>query len=118
MNTLEALQKLEGTGTTLYGGGMFEDVEVLGNVTVNKTDCLLEMSSYDKLQLRLVGDKTAYITVKSVKNGDVYTQPRKKNYDLVLRRVKNYGAKTLKWLQDAGIDPDVLKPGTTFVHAV
>jgi hypothetical protein len=118
MNIQDIIAQMEAEGVTTYGGGMFEDVRSLGEVKVNKTDTLLETSTYGKLQLVLKGEKTAYVTVKSERQGDNYVQPKRAKYNLMLRRVKNYGAKTIEWLENAGIDPANLKPGTVFVHAI
>lgn len=116
INQLCAL--LEEAGSTGYGGGLFEDVRVLQTAVAVKDNVSLETSSFGRLQVIVKGDKTHYITVKSVAKGETYVQPRKTKYDFVLRKVRNYGAKTIAWLEEQGINPENLKPGMTFVHAV
>ena len=104
----------------LYGGGsLLEDVQTLGEVAINKTDCKLETSQYDRLQVVVSKDgKTAYFGVQSTKDASGnYTQKTAKKYQLLLRKVKSYGPKTKDWLEDNGINTESFAPGAMVLHA-
>ena len=119
MDLLSIIAKAEQDGVIAYGGqSLLEDVTSYGQVTINKVDCILETSKFDRLQVVISGDgKTMYAGVQNVKKGDKYVQPSAKKYELILRRVKNYGKKTTEWLESNGINADNFQPGMVFLHA-
>lgn len=109
----------------LYGAELMEDVAELGVVDVDAPGVSLETSKFGGLQIIMEdGGQKAYFSVKREKvldkKGKVtgWEQPEATSYNLVVRRIRQYGKSTRTWLEENGIDPENFMPGQTVLHAV
>ena len=105
----------------MYGGQSLLEVKdvIVEKIAIDNKEVLLNADNdYNKLQVILKGDRTAYFGVKQVKKGDTYVAPKAKAYKLVRSVVRDYGKKTADWLESNGIPLDRFQPGMTFLQAI